>query len=118
MKAPPKPDDLFACDKLHATLLLRVCVARQAISASELAKRGTRPWSLRRHDDKRGRAPSFPYCVTECCLQGRQNLLALAQGVVAGVKHGTRSDLAEQSAARRALDAGPGGALLARGGRR
>lgn len=128
------PDELFICMALHCTLPARVCAARQAVSEMELTRdrnRGWRPRSASRkaaRPQERGESTTFPLCVTAQCAQGRHNLLALVKHQTNSVKHGQRSDLPAQYAARVAweaehpeiptLDGPPPCALLGRDGAR
>lgn len=83
------PDESFECPA-HGRLRYRVCIARQIHTDQE---RGggddDRPWALRRHDGKRGRAATYVSCDASCVL-GRRIRDHFGDGCAAQVRTGTK----------------------------
>jgi len=63
------PDASVEGCPLHCILRARVCIARQ-IAGDRRPRDPDRPWSLARHDHKRGRSLEIGTCVTEHCSVG------------------------------------------------
>lgn len=88
----------FQCDKLHCTLSVKICIARQLESAKHL--RRPEPGAKKTCGTREAIVPLHPHCLTERCEQGRAYMQEAVGEVIGAYRVGTRSDLDAQHEAR------------------